>query len=218
VRRPRTEASAFVAELLGMLREKGFEGAPVYLGIDAKGRDCFSHIAGEVDGKWHFYPDETVAAFGKLLRAFHDATRGSALAGDGRVICHHDAGPHNTVFQDGLPVALIDFDMAEPGDEIEDLAYAAWAWCISSNPARPAVEAQAAQVRLLAEAYGLDAVKRKALPGAIVERIAKNVLFWEGRREAAGADEEQCRKMIEWSVRERGFVLQKLDVFGRVMV
>ncbi|RYD34038.1 MAG: aminoglycoside phosphotransferase family protein, partial [Verrucomicrobiaceae bacterium] len=39
VRRPRTEASAFVAELLGMLREKGFEGAPVYLGIDAKGRD-----------------------------------------------------------------------------------------------------------------------------------------------------------------------------------
>ncbi|RYD43853.1 MAG: hypothetical protein EOP85_09825, partial [Verrucomicrobiaceae bacterium] len=39
VRRPRSEASGFVAELLGVLRENGFEGAPDFLGIDAKGRD-----------------------------------------------------------------------------------------------------------------------------------------------------------------------------------
>lgn len=216
VRRPRSEASGFVKELLGLLQEKGFEGAPAYLGIDAKGRDCLSHLDGVVEPKWRCWPDEAVVAFGKLLRAFHDATRGTALAGEGKVVCHHDAGPHNVVFRDGVPVALIDFDMAAPGNAMEDLAYAAWAWCVSSNPARPPVETQAAQVMLLAEAYGLETERRMNLVEAMVERMGTNVFFWEKRREMPEADREQCGKMIEWTMREREFVKANAEVFRKM--
>lgn len=217
VRRPRSGASDFVAELLEMLRERGFEGAPAYLGIDGKGRDCFSHVPGLVEPKWGYWPDETVVAFGRLLRGFHDATRGSGLAGEYPVVCHHDPGSNNVVFRDGVPVALIDFDMAAPGDAIEDLAYAAWAWCISSNPARPAVEVQAAQMALLADAYQLDASRRDDLPAVIVKRIDRNRLFWEERKRCAedAAGEEQCAKMIGWTDRERSFVLANFDKFRR---
>jgi aminoglycoside phosphotransferase (APT) family kinase protein len=37
--------------------------------------------------------------------------------------CHHDPGPNNTVFRDGRPVALIDFDFAAVGDPLEDVGY-----------------------------------------------------------------------------------------------
>jgi Ser/Thr protein kinase RdoA (MazF antagonist) len=50
-----------------------------------------------------------VAAAGELLRGFHDATGGSALAGEQETVCHRDAGPHNMLFGDDyLPYALID--------------------------------------------------------------------------------------------------------------
>jgi len=39
------------------------------------------------------------------------------------VICHNDAAPYNTVFQNGRPKALIDFDTAGPGPRIWDIAY-----------------------------------------------------------------------------------------------
>lgn len=55
----------------------------------------------------------------------HDATRGSRLAGHSPTVCHHDPGPNNVVFRNGLPVAWIDFDTAAPGDPLEDVAYVA---------------------------------------------------------------------------------------------
>ena len=69
-----------------------------------------------------------MAAAGSLLCAFHDATRGSRLAGRNPVVCHHGPGPNNTVFVDNRPVAFIDFDTAAPGDALEDLGYMTWTW------------------------------------------------------------------------------------------
>nr|WP_253944767.1 phosphotransferase [Paenibacillus sp. NEAU-GSW1] len=39
------------------------------------------------------------------------------------VICHNDAALYNVVFQQGIPVGLIDFDMAGPGPRMWDIAY-----------------------------------------------------------------------------------------------
>jgi aminoglycoside phosphotransferase (APT) family kinase protein len=89
----------------------------------------------------------------------HDATRGGSLAGRSPVVCHHDAGPNNAVFQDGVPVAWIDFDTAAPGDPLEDVGYAAWTWCIASKQTAP-VTRQADQVRILADVYGLTVADR----------------------------------------------------------
>jgi Ser/Thr protein kinase RdoA (MazF antagonist) len=107
-----------------------------------EGRDSLSHIDGEVHPKWQQWTDEQVVAAGGCCGRFTMRQPGSALAAAQEAVCHHDAGPNNFVFQDGLPVALIDFEFAAPGAVLDDLAYAAWAWCISSKPQRLPVETQ----------------------------------------------------------------------------
>ena len=180
VRRPRSEFSAFAARLLQHLEEVGFEGAPRYLGTDAQNRDILTFIPGET--KWRPLKDRQVVAGGQLLRAFHDATRGTDLAGDHPVVCHGDPGPNNAIFQDDLPVAWIDFDLAVPGDPMKDLGWMAWFWCISMKPERGPVTRQAAQVRLLLDAYELEADLRPKIIKAIYERMEWNIAFFEEKR------------------------------------
>ncbi|MEU9228984.1 aminoglycoside phosphotransferase family protein [Streptomyces massasporeus] len=159
VRRAATASSSFVAELLDDLQREGFTGAPRHLGFDTAGREILSYLPGWVPARFQSWTDPQVAAAGSLLRSFHDATRSSRLAGRHPVVCHHDPGPNNTVFA----AAFIDFDTAAPGDPLEDLGYMAWTWCISSKPTAPPATVQAAQVRVLADAYGLDAASRSRL-------------------------------------------------------
>ena len=175
VRRPRSPESTFVAELLGHMHDAGFHGCPRYLGRDNLDRDVFSYIPGDVVARWRRLDDAEVAAAARLLRQWHDATRGFRGGG---VVCHHDPGPNNAVFIAGRPVAWIDFDFAAPGDPIEDVAYLAWSWCISGRPDRAPVSEQARQVRLLADAYGLDHQRRRRLVRAIDERLDRNVALW----------------------------------------
>ncbi|MGW1728408.1 aminoglycoside phosphotransferase family protein [Streptomyces sp. NPDC002306] len=174
VRRPASPSSPFVAELLRHLRDQGFTGAPRYLGSDDAGRDVLGYLPGWVPTRFQRWSDDQVDAAGRLLRALHEATFGSRLAGRYPVVCHHDPGPNNTVFSGGVPAAFIDFDMAAPGHPLEDLGYMAWTWCISSRPGAPPCVDQAAQVRVLADAYGVDGVGRSRLPNALLERQARN--------------------------------------------
>ncbi|TDD53459.1 aminoglycoside phosphotransferase family protein [Kribbella antibiotica] len=193
VRRP---ASPGTSELLHLLEARGFAGAPRYLGLDEEGRDILSYLEGEV-GAFQRWQNDQLAAFGRLLRAFHDATR----SGPNKVICHHDPGPNNAVFQDNLPVALIDFDTAAPGSPLEDLGYAAWTWCIASKHNDPA--RQAAQVRALADAYDATPPQRNALVDAVLERQSRNVRFWT--ETSAAVTPEQRADRIAWSRREHDF-------------
>ncbi|MET7353374.1 phosphotransferase family protein [Streptomyces mirabilis] len=122
VRRPATPASRFVADLLVLLEHGGFDGAPRYLRREGT-TDVLSYLSGEVPARFRTWSDQQVSAAGSLLRALHDATRNSALAGSFPVVCHHDCGPNNVVFRDGLPYAFIDFDTAAPGLPLEDVGY-----------------------------------------------------------------------------------------------
>ena len=205
VRRPTIQASPFVARLLGHLEQLGFTGAPRHLGLDEAGRDTFSYLPGHVPARFQQWTDAQVTAAGALLRSLHDATRGSALAGPCAVVCHHDPGPNNTVFRDGLPYAFIDFDTAAPGDPLEDVGYAAWTWCVSSRPTAPPAAAQAAQVRVLADAYGLGASDRGKLVDAILNRQTRNASWWRARLtgpEHPASDHELIGTRIAWSERE----------------
>ncbi|WP_223192776.1 phosphotransferase [Paenibacillus sedimenti] len=81
------------------------------------------------------WSDETLVGLARLLRRFHDTTEGFTLTSESKwqlsysdegqheVICHNDAALYNVVFQQGVPVALIDFDMAGPGPRMWDIAY-----------------------------------------------------------------------------------------------
>lgn len=217
VHRPANAASAFVAALLKLFEDNGFDGAPRHLGR-ADGVDVLGYLPGEVPARFQVWEDRQVAAAGRLLRAMHDATRGSPLAGRFPVVCHHDAGPNNAVFRDGLPVAWIDFDTAAPGSPLEDVGYAAWTWCIASKQTQP-VERQAEQVRILADAYGLGDVERGVLIDAVLERLSRNARFW-AEVQVAGSppvDTATIAERIAWSRREAAFTSRHRDVFDAAL-
>jgi hypothetical protein len=75
-----------------------------------------------------------------MLRRPHDATAGHRLAGDRECVVHGDSGPFNTIFQDGRPVAFIDWTGCAPGDRL-DVAYqpepgASRPWAPCRSPTR----------------------------------------------------------------------------------
>lgn len=218
VHRPVTASSEFVAALLQLLHEKGFDGAPRYLG-QRDGMDQFSYIPGEVPTRFRTWSDEQITAATILLRNFHDATRGSTLAGRRPIVCHHDPGPNNVVFQNGTPAALIDFDTAAPGSPLEDVGYLAWTWCISSKQTVP-VDQQAAQVRTLADAYGLTRAERGVLVDAILERQIRNARFWAEHRTTATTPVVSTTvidERIAWSRREHAFTHAHRTAFNRAL-
>ena len=205
VRRPAKPSSPFVAELLAHLEGRGCTWAPRYLWEDELKRDMLSYMPGSTPEKWIRFADEQVRQAALIVRQLHDLTRASPLADDS-VVCHNDPGPNNFVFLDGAPVAIIDFDMAAPGDPLEDLAYMAWTWCISSKPSRGPVSIQAQQVRVLADAYGVGPADRARLPDAILERQSRNIRFWSEQLTdpdgTATRSPEKMLEVIEWSERE----------------
>lgn len=222
VRRPATPASGFVASLLRLLERRGFHGAPRFLKRESA-TDILSYLPGYVPARFRTWSDEQIAAAGGLLRALHDATRDSTLAGRFPVVCHHDPGPNNAVFRDGpdgLPYAFIDFDTAAPGSPLEDVGYMAWAWCLASKDTAPAVPKQAAQVRVLADAYGLGARGRSVLVDAILEQLSRNARFWaEHVPDPHGIQpgEDVVAARIEWSRREHAFVSAHRVIFERAL-
>ncbi|MGA5819917.1 phosphotransferase family protein [Kitasatospora sp. NPDC094028] len=218
VRRPITDSSEFVHALLDLFEQRGFSGAPRYLGQE-DGMDILSYLPGDVPTRFQTWEDRQVEAAGGLLRAMHEASRESSLAGRFPVVCHHDPGPNNAVFRNGLPVAWIDFDTAAPGSPMEDFGYAAWTWCIASKSTAP-VKRQAEQVNILADAYGLQRPERAAVVDAILERQARNARFWAelmASPETAPAEPGVLASRIEWSRRELAFTTENRSVFEKAL-
>jgi hypothetical protein len=220
VRRPSSSGSPFTAALLLHLDRAGFDGVPRYLGRDELDRDVLTFLPGDVPAKWRAFADDQVAAAGVLLRRFHDASRTLAKRlGGGVVVCHHDSGPNNTVFRDGQPVAFIDFDFAAVGEPLEDVAYMAWSWCISSKPARGDAASQARQVRILADAYGLPENQRHRLVSAVEERLVRNERFW-GERAKHGPpviSGPAIAEVLAWTLTEKAFVTRAHRVFAAAL-
>jgi aminoglycoside phosphotransferase (APT) family kinase protein len=218
VRRPATAASPFVAALLDHLEAAGFPGSPRHLGWDEQGRDTLTYLDGEVP-RWQRFADHQLIALASLVRQMHDATRPlAARLGEDEVVCHHDLGPHNTVLRDGIPAAFFDFDLAAPGDPLEDIAYMAWTWCISSKPTRGPVTGQAQQVALLAEEYGLTTEQRHRLPAAIQARMAVNDDFHRQRMENASSGEAAAAaELLAWTRQEATFIAAHIPVFAAAL-
>jgi len=220
VRRPSKASSPFVARLLGRFEGLNVSWAPRYLGEDALGRDVLTFLPGAVPLKWRTFTDEQVCEAGRLLRQFHDATRGSELAGACSVVCHNDPGPNNLVFQQERPYAFIDFDMAAPGEPFEDLGYMAWAWCISSKADRQPAEHQAHQVRVLAEAYEVDVDRMELIP-AILERLTRNISFWSEKLTSPDTtvlSVERIAENVAWSKRELAYAMAHQKLFRNALL
>ena len=138
VRRPATESSASVRQLLVHLERAGFDGAPRFLDAESDGLIVLSWIEGWVptDAEcWRLGPAE-LASVGELLRSYHDCVAGFApetgfeegpqAVAAGQIVCHGDIAPRNTVFGDGRATAFIDWDGIFVSTPMWDLAHAVW--------------------------------------------------------------------------------------------
>jgi hypothetical protein len=172
VRRPQTPASPAVHALLRHLEERGFEGAPRFLGEDGAGREVLTFLEGDVPidpaPPWA-HSDDALVSVASLLRRYHEAVRSFDPTKyrwltrvperyRGGLVMHNDPNLDNVVFRGGEAVALIDFDLASPGRPLWDVALAARLWVPLRDPAdtpEGVAERVPERLRLFATAYGL---------------------------------------------------------------
>ncbi|TDC25487.1 aminoglycoside phosphotransferase family protein [Streptomyces sp. 8K308] len=218
VRRTRGERAAFAAAVLRHLEAVGYPYAPRHLGVDDRGRDILTFV----DGRTTDHPSQRAAGAyargGAALRALHEATAGHPLAGDQECVIHGDPGVYNTVFRDGLPVAFVDWDACRPGRRVDDLAYAAWGWCVLERMQVP-IEQQAAHLRDFRDGYD-PAFDAGTLLDAIVEqqtRIVELESAMLGDPAQPPARREHAEGAVGWADGGRDLVLRHRDLFLAVL-
>jgi len=155
-----------VVELLQWYERVGFDGAPRFLGYDEQGREMLSFVEGEPAFAPVPSSDEVIVGLGRLLRRAHEAQEG--FAPDGLVIAHNDLFWTNVIFRDGLPFALIDWELAQPMTRALEVAKAATYWAgvrIDSQLVEWGIplERRGERLRILCDAYGLSAPERASL-------------------------------------------------------
>jgi hypothetical protein len=128
-----------------------------------------------------------LAGAAKLIRKLHAASSGFRPASTcyrfhpypptaGEIVSHGDLGPWNTVYRNGVPVAFIDWDAAQPVNPLTDLADAAWTF-VPLAPAGQLAESGfdplpdlPARLRTFLDAYGLP--DRKAILPALQQTMS----------------------------------------------
>jgi hypothetical protein len=223
VRRPLRPFSLTVQAYLAHLRDAGFTGAPLPLGVDEQGREVLSFVAGDVPRNPlppETAGDDVLVALARLIRALHeasagwvppaDAVWGGTPASAGRpvtdateLVSHRDYCPGNVVFRDGLPAALIDFDLAKPTTRLYDIANALWYWAPMCDPRDRAPALADADIphraAVFADAYGMTERQRTELAPLLVD-IARR--YHEDSRVSAELD-PVFRKLWEDGAKDR---------------
>lgn len=109
------------------------------MGLDDQGREVVSYLPGRASNwPWPRALLDLSGArqVGALLRQYHEAVadfappspalwrHGPQPLGAGDVVLHGDFGPHNLIWSPTSVVGVIDFELARPGDPMEDAGFA----------------------------------------------------------------------------------------------
>ena len=190
--RPSNPHSPSIHRFLSWLRDRGFDGASMPIGIDHDGRERLVFIEGDVPlppyPEWAQL-DTALASIAFLMRRLHDASRSFDATGStwsdemvdpagGPIVCHNDVCLENVVFRQGVAVGLLDFDFAAPGRAVYDLAQMA-RMCVpiddDINAARLGWQPadRPARLRMVADVYGLDDAARHELLAILSDTIVR---------------------------------------------
>lgn len=141
VQRPRGPHTPSVHALLDYLVAHGFGQAPRVLALSPR-IETVGFIPGTAANEpvpdWAL-TEQALRSVGALLRSYHDHAVGFDLRGRrwqrelparwrGALITHNDLNPANVIFRNGRAVAMIDFDLAAPGQPAFDVAVTACFW------------------------------------------------------------------------------------------
>lgn len=204
VRRPQRPTSPATHAILEHLERVGFDGAPRFLGVDARNREILSYLKGQAVlppyPAWSM-TEEALVSVARLMRRYHDAMasfdpsahRWSDQVPEpfrARLVTHNDPNLDNVIFSAGHAVGLIDFDLASPGSRVWDVACAARLW----TPLRDEPDVPAAlrghtlvRLRLFVDAYGLSQRDRERFADAVPK--AHEWCYRIVRRAVAGGHE-----------------------------
>ena len=180
VRRPKGHWTPNIHALLDHLEINGFGGAPRAAGFDEFGREILSYIPGRVALRpWpkEMRSHDGIKELATWLFDYHALVRDfvppapntwripDSMWSTESIVRHGDLGPWNTIWHQGHLAAVIDWDQAEPGSSLEDVAQMAW----YNVPLRGHEHAQAVgeftiadlrkRFHVLCETYGEDPAK-----------------------------------------------------------
>lgn len=232
--RPVSAATPAIHSLLRHLHSAGLP-VPAVLSDDDNGQAILSYLPGEQvhPNKWS---DAGLAVVAVLVRRLHDATRtlpldGSSqwapwclreIGGPARILCHGDIAPWNVITKDGLPIGLIDWEFAGPLNPLVELARVCWLFPqlhdddLAARYGLPSAGERARQVRLMADAYGLDADSRGRLLDQVLE-----VIVCETAHEAIDANirMEDTGPLwgMAWRTRSLYWLWRHRDIFHRAL-
>lgn len=239
VRRPLRPTSGATRALLDHLELVGFQGAPRYLGVDDRGREVLSYVAGQAALKpyetWAL-GDAALISVAQLLREYHDAVASFDFDGFGwphplpmpfrkDIVCHNDLNLDNIIFVDGRAVALIDFDLASPGCAGWDLAGCARLWApLEIDFDRPTTDRRSlARLGLFADSYGATTGQREEMADAMVpchdwcHQIVQDAVdsgHQTFRRYWLGGGQQRARSTRRWLLAYRAQIRAALGVDG----
>ena len=140
VRRPVNRWTSAVHGLLKYLEDAGFERVPRIAGVK-DGYEELSYLEGEAGLRpWPevLKTDSGLTQLAGFLKSYHLAVKDYVPHEDtewcapdvkwqpGLIIRHGDLGPWNTIWRDDVLQGVIDWDFAEPGEAVTDLAQIAW--------------------------------------------------------------------------------------------
>jgi len=166
VYRPCCANADFVHRVLRWLERKRCFAAPRFIGIAQDGREVTTYLEGESPDNLGCFNDAQLYAAGQIIRELHDALSDFPAISDaqafGQTVCHNDLSPCNFMFRNGLPYAVFDWDAAQTGDPLDDVAYAAWMWCDIGNADNTPADA-GHKIKVLLDAYGLPNKTRARL-------------------------------------------------------
>ena len=172
--RPVNRWTPAVHGLLKYLEDRGFQGVPRILGVDDE-FETLSWIEGEPGTRpWPevLRTDSGLAQITGFLKSYHCMIKDYVPSETtewcvpdlrwqpGLIIRHGDLGPWNTIWSDDVLQGVIDWDFAEPGEKITDVAQIAWHlvplrgdvfWSKAGFEEPPALRKR---LHVLCEAYG----------------------------------------------------------------
>ncbi|WP_091664710.1 aminoglycoside phosphotransferase family protein [Micromonospora auratinigra] len=228
-----------VHALLEYLHGVGFTCVPKPFGV-VDGTEVLGFIQGESGavGWQRAVPEAGLRSLARLLRDYHQAVAGFVApdgacwalsdrpAQSGEVICHGDFGPWNVIWDGLRPVGLVDFDFAQPGDALDDAAYAleylapfrddahAMRWQGFTAPPD-----RVRRIELFAEEYGMATgeglveavIRRQQLTGRNVRALAERGLEPQRSWVADGFCDELASR-VQWSKDNRALFTSRTCV------
>ncbi|GAB3536180.1 phosphotransferase [Arthrobacter tecti] len=226
VHRPARPHTATIHAFLTHLHERGFTSAPMPHGYDKLGREVLSYVEGDVPMEplpaWAV-GDQQLAELARLIRRAHDAAVGWSPPSDAvfgtipgppqpgleplfvepELIAHQDYCPGNVVFRDGMPAALIDFDLARPTTRVADAVNALYWWTPlchprDRSPALAGVDV-ARRVRLFTDAYGMNELQRSQVVEVALRRQRNSAITMK----AAAQTDPVFRRWWDEGIKDR---------------